>query len=260
VTAQVGRATASADLSHALAAVAAAARLLVVCDFDGTIAPIVDDPSAATPDPRAVAHLLALADLPGTSVALLSGRSLASLAALSGFGDAGTAVRLVGSHGAEHAESASHPSAAVLELIDRTRAVTAPFDGVELEPKPHGVAVHVRRAAQPNAALAAVTAFAESTDLHVLHGKLVIELSLVRVDKGDAFRVLLADSLADRAVVLGDDVTDESTFAAARPVDVTIKVGDGDTQARHRVHDVAGAVEALRQLSDARASWASSVR
>jgi len=246
------------DVDRALVEVAQARRLLVVCDFDGTLAPIVDDPSAAAPDASAIRHLVQLADLTGTTVALVSGRSRAQLAALSGLGASGTEIRLVGSHGAEHTELEPETPTVVRDLIEDVRGVVAPFAGVELEPKPYGVAVHVRRAEQPDAALDAVSAFVASKDLHVLHGKRVIELSVVHADKGDAFRRLLSESGADRAVIVGDDVTDESAFTAARAVDVSVKVGAGKTAARLRVRDVADVVALLQRLLEARTSWASS--
>jgi trehalose 6-phosphate phosphatase len=244
------------DVDGALADVAQTPRLLVVCDFDGTIAPIVDDPSAAAPDPLALELLLRLAALPGTVVALVSGRSRAHLATLSGLGTSGSPVRLVGSHGAEHAD-AERPEG-VRDIIDLVRVVAEPFVGVELEPKPYGVAVHVRRADEPDAALAAVAAFAASHELTVLHGKKVIELSVAHVDKGDAVRRLVTESLADRTVIVGDDVTDEAAFAAALAEDVTVKVGAGETTARYRVRDVGDVVLLLQRLLEVRTSWASS--
>ena len=74
----------AADLRHALSQAARAPRLLVASDFDGTLAPIVNNPADARPLPAASAVLRALADLPATTVALISGRSLRDLTALSG--------------------------------------------------------------------------------------------------------------------------------------------------------------------------------
>ena len=74
-------------------------------DFDGTLAPIVNHPGDARPLPEAAAALRALADLPATTAALISGRALRDLAALSGM----TApVHLVGSHGAEFDTGFAH--------------------------------------------------------------------------------------------------------------------------------------------------------
>src|SRR3954467_10671606 len=83
-------------LREGLRSVARTPRLLVTSDFDGTLAPIVNHPGDARPLPAAATALRALADLPGTTAALISGRALRDLAVLSGLS---APVHLVGSHG-----------------------------------------------------------------------------------------------------------------------------------------------------------------
>src|SRR5690606_3896288 len=94
----VRRGGAVTDLQAAVEALARVPRLLVALDFDGVLAPIVPVPSDARPLPESAAAIDELASLPDTTVALLSGRGRADLAAVSGFGDP---VRLIGSHGSE---------------------------------------------------------------------------------------------------------------------------------------------------------------
>src|SRR3990170_5703836 len=72
--------------------------LLVACDFDGTLAPLVNDPRGARAEPEALRALRSLAALPQTYVAVVSGRGLADLRAVVGE-QAG--LRLLGSHGCE---------------------------------------------------------------------------------------------------------------------------------------------------------------
>ena len=93
------------DLVRALEAAAATDRLLVASDFDGTLAPIVSNPADARPLRRAAQALTAIADLPATSVVLISGRALRVLRELSG---APPSVHLVGSHGAEFDTGFAH--------------------------------------------------------------------------------------------------------------------------------------------------------
>ena len=66
-------------LHEALARVAASDRLLVALDFDGTLAPLEDEPMKARALPAAAAAVDALAALPDTPVAFVSGRSLHDL-------------------------------------------------------------------------------------------------------------------------------------------------------------------------------------
>src|SRR5215207_8507716 len=120
-------------------------QLLVACDYDGTLAPIVEDPSAAAPLPEAVAALRSLATLPQTTVAVVSGRSLRDLAALSRLP---SEVHLVGSHGSEFdvgfVERLTPEMVGLRDRLDIELAqITAKAPGIRLERKPASVAVHV---------------------------------------------------------------------------------------------------------------------
>ena len=68
---------------RALAAMARTPRLLVACDYDGTLAPIVADPWSVQPLPEAVTALRSLAGMAETTVAVISGRALRELALMS---------------------------------------------------------------------------------------------------------------------------------------------------------------------------------
>ena len=80
-------------------ALAALDRVLVATDFDGVLAPLVDDPADSRPIDGSVALLERLARA-GTPAALVSGRDLASLRAVAGVEPASPVI-LIGSHGAE---------------------------------------------------------------------------------------------------------------------------------------------------------------
>ena len=62
------------DLADALGRIARVPHLLIGCDYDGTLAPLADDPSKAEPLIEAVAAIRALASLPQTTVAVVSSR------------------------------------------------------------------------------------------------------------------------------------------------------------------------------------------
>jgi trehalose-phosphatase len=244
----------------ALALLARSPRLLVCCDFDGTLAPIVADPAAARPLPAGVAALRALADLPRTAVALISGRALADLAALSGL----TApIRLVGSHGAEFADGAlpglDGPARELLaEMVRWLRESVAAVPGVALEVKPASVAVHVRRAARPDAdrVLTQVRAGpARLPGVQPTEGHEVLELSVITADKGAAIDQLRRESSATATLFLGDDVTDERGFGSLRDGDLGVKVGPGPTAAGLRVNAPTDVAALLARLAIERARW-----
>jgi trehalose 6-phosphate phosphatase len=246
------------DLDAATRALAAVPRLLVALDFDGVLAPIVDVPSHARPLPASAAALAELAALPGTTVALLSGRGRSDLAAVSGFG---SPIRLIGSHGSEFDDG---EGSALLDDEQRSRLdrLTAELrelvdgePGVTLEAKPAGVAVHVRNAPPEvgTRVLDAVRAGPAARDgVETTPGKAVLDLSVVRMDKGAALDLLRERVGADAVLFAGDDVTDETAFARLRPGDVGVKVGPGDTAAEHRVDAPPDITRLLELLVEAR--------
>jgi trehalose 6-phosphate phosphatase len=238
------------DLDAALADVAARRPLLVASDYDGVLARLRGEPSAAVPEPGVAEAIGRLAAVDGVTVALVSGRGVADLQATSGFTGP---FRWVGSHGEEF----DGPLAG--ELADRRDAlvavlapVVAEVDGARLEVKPASVAVHTRQVPD-RAAAAALLERARSlvdSSLTLKPGKEVLEVAVTDADKGTALRRLVTELGAAAAIYLGDDLTDEDGFRALGPDDVTIKIGDGDTAARYRVPDPAGALAVLRRLGD----------
>lgn len=236
-------------LLAALSALSGVETLVVASDFDGTLSKIVKHPADAGPYPGALEALTKLSGLPGTTVALVSGREVASLRAVSG---ARPPIRLVGSHGAETEDGVigAVDSELLTRIIDTLDEIAARSPGVTVEPKPAGVALHVRNAspADATAALTRARQLSRSWEAKVTEGKAVLEFSVLHTDKGEAVAGLRADFGADAVAFLGDDVTDETVFARLSGVDVGVKVGSGDTHAGFRVPDQAAAVAALEYL------------
>src|SRR5689334_24286330 len=88
-----------ADLDRALADFAGRRPLLLASDYDGVLARLRDEPSAAVPEPGVADALGRLAAVDGVTVALVSGRGVADLQTTSGFTGP---FRWIGSHGAEY--------------------------------------------------------------------------------------------------------------------------------------------------------------
>ncbi len=249
------------DLRRALSTLARTPRLLVASDYDGTIAPIVNNPVDARPRVESVAALRELATLPGTVAAVISGRALRDLATLSRLP---SEVHLVGSHGSEFdigfVQEIDAPARALLgRIIDALTAIADDTPGAAVETKPASAALHVRNVADAAAASAAVerarTGPAQWAGVQCTEGKAVLELSVITTDKGDALDILRHREGASATVFLGDDVTDEKAFRRLRGPDVGIKVGDGPTGARYRVGDTEDAARVLAYLLEQRRAW-----
>lgn len=241
------------DLQQALDAAAAVPRLLVACDFDGTLAPIVNDPDAARPLPAAADALVALSALSATSVALVSGRALGVLRDLSGMPQT---VHLVGSHGAEFDAGFAHriDEALLSRITEELNEIAESRPGVAVETKPASVALHVRNASPDDgeSALQAARAASESWDAELTEGKAVVEFAVISTDKGEAIDILRQQQDATAVVYLGDDVTDEKAFRRLRDSDVGVKVGEGETAAGYRVDSPDEVAVALAYLLRAR--------
>jgi trehalose 6-phosphate phosphatase len=223
--------------------------VLVALDFDGTLAPLQDDPQASRILPEAVTALRSLAGRPDVlRLALLSGRSMADLHALA---EVPPGTALIGSHGAERARVAAQgldrdaialtdeQAGRLARLGAELTALARDRDGVWVESKPAAAVLHTRRADPATAAEVERAALAVGDRLgsKVLHGKKVVEISVLDSDKGAALLALRDELGAGAVVCAGDDVTDEHAFEALGPDDVTVKIGDGATHARFRVPD-----------------------
>lgn len=243
-------------------------RVLIASDFDGVLAPIIEDRDAVQPDQDALTALRGLAELDGVGVALVSGRALADLDHHTGMPGS---VVLVGSHGAEvgalpASMHAGTVDAAALSMDDErreqlahiTRAleeIARKHPGAEVETKPTASVLHTRNArgrGTINATEAALE-FARSVPFAtVTPGKEVVEFSVVDASKGDAVEALARACAADAWLYIGDDVTDESVFALRGEHDVAIKVGEGDTAADLRIAGTDDVREVLEQLVELR--------
>jgi trehalose 6-phosphate phosphatase len=258
-----------AAVASALAVAARSPSLLVATDFDGVLAPLVLDPSTSRALPGTIETLTALADLPHTYSAVVSGRDLDTLTELTGL--EGASVTRIGSHGSQTSDSQTSgsqtsdsetsgsqteglsdaQSQTLSAVTEDMEALLTAHPGAYLEHKPSAVVLHTRRmppGRSDAAEAAALEVSTRHTDVHVLRGKHVVEVSVVRADKGTAL-LALRDAVGATAVVyFGDDVTDEDAFERLGERDVTVKVGDGDTAARYRVtspEDVASALTLL---------------
>jgi trehalose 6-phosphate synthase/phosphatase len=235
----------------------AAAFLILLIDYDGTLVPFAPTPELARPDREALHLLERLAARPRTEVHVVSGRPRATLERWLGalpvtlhaehgfwsrpFGEAGRAL--------ESPKMAWREQvlAVLREYADRT-------PGSLVEEKPAGVAWHYRAAdaeygaAQANELRLHLTEILGNTPVETLVGEKVIELRAHGVNKGRIVPGILERHPGAFVVAFGDDQSDEDMFAALPPTARTVHVGRGQTQATLRVASVREVRAVLRGL------------
>ncbi|MEV8351312.1 trehalose-phosphatase [Streptomyces niveus] len=217
----------SAGADGLAALLARPGKAVVALDFDGTLAEIVPDPEQARAHPGAVPALVALAPHVA-SVAVITGRPADVAVRYGGFAGVPGLEHLVvlGHYGAERWDAVSsavhapppHPGVAaaraeLLGLLERFDA----WQGTWTEDKGRAVAVHTRRAADPQGAFDALRApLADLADRHGLMlepGRLVLELRPPGMDKGVALAEYVRETGAETIVYGGDDLGDLPAFA-----------------------------------------------
>ena len=221
-------------------------------DFDGTLAPIQDNPDTVVLGLDDSALLLSLSKWLGGALAVISGRGLADLSKRIPI----DLLRL-GNHGLFIAEPGLRvpeaPPITPPELLKQIEALCNSVKGVRVEPKGPVIAVHYRAAPEHGDRLGkALQQILEPVDGYKLqHGKFVYEAKPEKANKGIALTETMsrAPFSGRRPVMFGDDTTDEDAFVAAHAMGGTsVKVGVGETKAHHRLDDVSSVYEILKEF------------
>ncbi|MFC6154246.1 trehalose-phosphatase [Nocardioides yefusunii] len=254
-------------------------RFVVGLDFDGTLAPIVDDPTAAHIHPDAPALMAAVAARTG-GLAVVTGRPVRQALALGELEEVGALVErsggrfaVLGQYGNERWDAHTRrlttplPPRGLATFLAELPVLLRHADAADafVESKGLAVAVHTRRMPDSLAVYARLeeplTAAAKAHGLTVEPGRQVIEVRAPGMDKGVALRRLVTEWDAASVLYAGDDLGDVEAFLALRDLRsgdgfdarvVAAHTGDGPAQlldlADHRVDGPAGVVAMLRDL------------
>lgn len=198
---------------------------LLAVDFDGTLAPIVDDPTRALAHPESVKALARLGGVLG-AVTIITGRPVAQVLELGGFVGVPGLERLTihGQYGAEHWDAArgmvepSERPSAIESLAARLPGVLRDHDAgdARIEDKVLALVVHTRglgpgvmtRLTEP------IRSLADELGLRFEPGREVLEVRDGSADKGLALRQAAAKIDARTVVFAGDDLGDLPAFDA----------------------------------------------
>ncbi|MDD4857736.1 MAG: trehalose-phosphatase [Candidatus Krumholzibacteria bacterium] len=221
------------DHLDTLEAILTGRHVLLLLDFDGTLAPIAPTPhEAALPD-ETRRELERIVDRSVCSVGIISGRALGDIQAKVGV----TGITYVGNHGLEIARPDEKPRRIAMPqfhiLLDRLKeelaARLATFPGAIIEDKGCSLAVHYRSVEEKDrprvkqAVHETVGTFGGEREIRLGTGAMVLELRPpISCDKGTIVLSLLRSEARRRvgksvfAIYLGDDATDEDAFKAIR--------------------------------------------
>jgi trehalose-phosphatase len=211
--------------------------VLLLLDYDGTLAPIAAIPDEARPSERCLGVLARLARLPRLEMAIISGRSLDQLDSMLEL----PGVILVGNHGFEVRLASGEESRfygledleSVRQARDFLETRAMHIEGALVENKGPIVALHYRNVSGENVGkvrgLAAEVRQKFADRLSFSEGKKVFEARPTGGrDKGVAsLEILDSFSNAGRLAVfyMGDDTTDEDAFRALSGTGWTVIVG-----------------------------------
>lgn len=202
-------------------------RVLLALDFDGTLAPIIDDPELAHADPTAVAALSRLGSLLG-AVVVITGRPVRTAVRLGDFREAEGLRRMtvLGQYGVERWDADGDrfdlppTPEAITQVQQELPGLLAELglEGVRIEDKGRAIGIHTRELADPAAAFDALAeplrTMADRHDLKLEPGKNVWEIRAPGIDKGQALRAILTETGLETVIFAGDDLGDLPAFEA----------------------------------------------
>ena len=245
-----------------------ARRVLLLCDYDGTLTPIVDRPELADLSEKTRQMLQTLSRQSHFTLGIISGRALADLRQRIGVSN----IIYAGNHGLEiegPGVSLVNPLAAemrpVFRLINQVlKKALAPIRGVQVEDKGLTISVHYRmveegKSEEVTNAFEKVIATALSLGKIVItSGKKVYEVRpAVKWDKGEAIALLIKSFGKTKTkkellpIYLGDDQTDEDGFKVIEKHEgISVFVGEetGNSAARYYLSSPAEVEQFLERL------------
>ena len=202
---------------------------LIGVDFDGTLAPIIDNPEEAYANPTAVAALARLGHLVG-AIAVITGRPARTAVRLGGFQQVVGLESMVvlGQYGVERWDADTDtfsipPEPAAITAVAKELPGILEELGltdVRVEHKGRAIGVHTRELGDLDSGTAFERLATPLEELAARHGLLiepgknVLEIRAPGFDKGDALRHLVTEKQIHQVIFAGDDLGDLPAFRA----------------------------------------------
>ncbi len=227
------------------------ANTLFAFDYDGTLAPICENPKEAVMKPEVAQLLSRLMDF--CPVALITGRSISDMEKL-----LPTKPKLlIGNHGSEGIlapEDLASMRASCdswLRIISESAKVLQEL-GVHVENKEFSLTFHYRNSTSPEIARNAIRQLVTQLPGSISSGgKFVVNVLPERaIHKGKALELLMQKNNYQFAIYFGDDLTDEDVFRVRNPRLLTVKVGLEPSLARYYIRSQNEIEEVLKLLTE----------
>ncbi|KRB78316.1 trehalose-phosphatase [Noviherbaspirillum sp. Root189] len=227
--------------------------MLCAFDFDGTLAPIVADPSDARIPAPILRRLAALTEF--TPVAVITGRSVEDVSLRLDF----FPEYVIGNHGIEGMPGQETQEELYrLTCQDWLKRLQAALQAQDLasaawiEDKTFSLSIHYRMAQDLSRTEARLRRLIRQQlpDAEIVDGKCVFNVLPGGAPcKGDALEMLRHTISAPSVIYVGDDVTDESVFRLPREDLLTIRIEDApDTAAQYYLQRQEQVIDLLDML------------
>jgi trehalose 6-phosphate synthase/phosphatase len=227
-------------------------------DYDGTLVPLMTDPTMACPNQQLLTILRALCAIHSTSVVIVSGRDRKTLDEWFGH----LPIGIIGEHGVWIKQKAegwrlSKPleNSWKSKITPLLESFADRLPGAFVEEKEYSLVLHYRRSDPDLASIRTgeltdrLAPLIVSLNLEILRGSKVLEIRNERVNKGFAATQFLGDDPDAFVVGIGDDLTDEDLFQALPRGSITIHVGVTPSMAGYSLKDPAEVLQFLTALT-----------
>ena len=203
--------------------------VLLLLDYDGTLTPIVETPPKALLEAEVKEALETIVKNPWLKLALVSGRTIQSLQAVSGLSN--QAILFSGLHGGEilvagcYRNSAIEAQKATIRTLSQAlKKALQPIQGIVFEEKDGcAIAIHYRNVPSLEAVevieetvATLLEAYNNNNQVRVQMGKKVMELLPVSFNKGNSVNALIGEFPSYFPIYCGDDITDIAAFQAVQ--------------------------------------------
>ncbi len=207
----------------------------IFLDYDGTLAPIVNDPEKAVMDSEMKNIINSINSC--YELFIVTGRALEDIRKLAGN------LNIIALHGAIfYINGSTIPVPGLNYYIEKCNKIfenrfeyIEKYKGLRIYNKNGNILFHLGNVLDDieiNSIEKLVNKLAETYSMEVYHGIKIIELRIPGINKGKAIKNVRNNNRP--ALIAGDDLTDEEAFIE-NPDAVTIKVGNSDTSAKYNV-------------------------